>query len=105
MGRLFVAALGRASDRRRPFPFLVGSMMVLAAALAVTAVYAGESEARQCAVDCTARGYDAAECIRVCDDSDVVRAPADGLIDFRCVTACRDDGGTARDCRLRCRTQ
>lgn len=82
---------------------LAALIVVLAGAVAGASGAQSISDgARQCAADCTARGYDAAECTRVCDDSDVVRAPADGLIDFRCVTACRDGGGTARDCRLRC---
>jgi hypothetical protein len=64
-----------------------------------------EDEARYCLADCTARGYEGEYCGAVCDYSDVVRAPPEGLIDGRCVSTCSEAGGRLRDCRAYCRKE
>lgn len=76
----------------------------LGAAGGVTLAYAqsGERIDEACASDCAARGYDGEYCGKVCDVSDVVRAPPGPLIDLRCVSSCRNNGGNARDCKQSC---
>lgn len=61
-----------------------------------------ELRAAECAVDCTARGYEGEYCARVCEVADFSRRPPVPPVDWRCAEACRDNGGGLRDCVQRC---
>jgi len=60
-----------------------------------------EQADKVCAADCTARGYEAEYCARVCEQPDASRPPLPAT-DLRCARACRDRGGDSRDCLQRC---
>lgn len=80
---------------------LLAGLLGAAVGVAVAQNMPGHIDAA-CANDCGARGYDSEYCGKVCDLSDVERTPPDALIDFRCVSKCRDSGGNLSDCKRRC---
>lgn len=55
-----------------------------------------------CAARCTANGYDAEFCGQVCWVPDPASAAADENLDWKCINACGQRGGTARQCMAAC---
>lgn len=58
-----------------------------------------------CASDCASREYGAEYCSRVCWIPDSSGARPDEVTDWRCMTACREQGGKYAECKPRCRVR
>lgn len=56
-----------------------------------------------CASDCASRGYASDYCAEAYWIPDRPPLRADEVTDWRCMTACRDQGGRHGDCKPRCR--
>lgn len=57
----------------------------------------------QCVGQCTADGYEAEFCGRVCWIPDPEIAARAYPVDYPCFSSCRDRGGKVQDCRSACR--
>lgn len=79
---------------------LVGSLIGIGVALAQDAA-SGQLDAA-CANDCAARGYDGEFCGQVCWVPDPAMIARGERLDWKCVTACRNQGGKPSDCLPRC---
>lgn len=82
--------------------FVISFAVALGGVLGAAYGQSAETVDQACAADCTARGYEGEYCGRVCDLSDVSRAPRSPPIDLRCTEICRERGGSLSDCLQSC---
>lgn len=56
-----------------------------------------------CTSSCTANGYAAEYCAKVCRVPERPRVPVGEVTDWSCMTACADRGGKYAECKPACR--
>jgi hypothetical protein len=78
---------------------LIGGSLGLASAQDKTSGWLDE----ECAKTCAANGYDAEFCGDVCWVQDPAKVAEADNLDWKCVGACGERGGTARTCGASCR--
>lgn len=61
--------------------------------------------AANCVAACNLRNYSADYCNRVCWVPDRPQSRPDEVTDWRCMTACRDQGGSYAECKPRCQVR
>ena len=93
--------------RRIHFVTAIVSSVVLGASLGASLALAQVRRSGQldfdCSSRCSANGYDAEFCNRVCWLPDPTIAAKAEPLDWICMTDCLERGGKVEDCRLRCK--
>jgi hypothetical protein len=89
-------------------PLLTG--MVLASILATAVASRAQTVVpdtleASCASECSAKGYEAEFCTRVCRVPPAPQGRADEVTDWACMATCGQRGGKYRECKPSCRVR